>query len=67
MQTPITLEEAGAHLKTALKLNDEEGIKKWDSVIRSINDYRVKSKQRERRFVDLCNQASLRRSYKRTS
>ena len=61
MNTPITLTEAADFLREALVRGDEEAIKKWDYIIRSINDYRVLNKQREREHMNLLRRAQLKR------
>ena len=51
--TPITLDYANERLTAALKAQDSAEIEKWDFIIRSENEYRVKCKQRDR--AAMCN------------
>jgi hypothetical protein len=64
MNTPITNEEAVVHLEKALKAGDLEEIAKWDFIIRSNNDFRIRAKQKRREMDNIALEAKFHESYK---
>lgn len=48
MNTPITAEYCLEKVKEALETKDYKKLEKWDFLLKSCNDLRVRAKQRER-------------------
>lgn len=62
--TPMTLEEANERLGVVLKSGNKEEIEKWDFIIRSENEWRIKNKHKERAVEEAYLGRLLRRSYR---